>query len=88
MRVGRVASAAGVLLLAGGADHDGVLHGSLAAGVEGAHVENVDALHLSEDFETLETGGLLEVGGHGAGLGTRSAEVILGSDLWREKRNC
>lgn len=81
MRVGRVAGAAEVLLLAGGADRDGVLHRALAAGIEGAHVENVDTLHLSEDFETLETSRLLEVGRDGAGLGTRSQQVVLSLDL-------
>lgn len=79
--VGGRAGAASELLLAGGADQDGVLQGSLAAGVEGAHVEDVDALHLSEDFETLETGGLFEIGGDGAGLATGSDEVLLDLDL-------
>lgn len=80
--VGGRAGAASELLLAGGADQDGVLQGSLAAGVEGAHVEDVDALHLSEDFETLETGGLFEIGGDGAGLATGSNEVLLDLDLY------
>lgn len=81
MGVGRVAGAAGKLLVAGGAHQDGVVHGSPAAGVERAHVEDVDALHLSEDLETLKTGGLLEVGGDGAGLGAGAEEVVLGLDL-------
>lgn len=54
---------------------------TLAGGIEGAHVEDVDALHLSENLETLETGGLLEIGGDAAGLGTRSVKVILALDL-------
>ncbi|KAK1241920.1 hypothetical protein MKX07_007743 [Trichoderma sp. CBMAI-0711] len=76
-----VAGAAGKLLVAGGAHQNGVVQGSLAARVEGAHVEDVDALHLSENLETLETGGLLEVGGDGAGLGAGAEEVVLGLDL-------
>lgn len=76
-----IAGAASKLLIASGAHQDGVLHGSLTAGVEGSHVEDVNALHLSEDFQTLKTGGLLEVGRDGAGLATRSDEVVLGLDL-------
>lgn len=54
---------------------------TLAGGIEGAHVEDVDALHLSENLETLETGGLLEIGGDVAGLGTGTEQVVLGLDL-------
>jgi hypothetical protein len=50
------------------------------AGVEGPHVEDVDALHLSEDFEALETGRLLGVGGDGTGLSTLGDEVLHGLD--------
>lgn len=52
-----------------------------AGGIKGLHVENVDALHLAENLETLETGGLLEIGGDSAGGGTGAEEVILGLDL-------
>jgi hypothetical protein len=76
VRVGGRAGAAGVLLVAGGADEDGVLEGALARRVERPHVEDVDALHLSEDLETLDTGGLLQIGGDGAGGGTGSDEVV------------
>ncbi len=82
MRVDRVAGATEVLLITSRADRDGVFHRSLAAGVEGAHVEDVDALHLSEDFETLETGGLLKIGRDGAGLSTRAEEIILRLDFY------
>lgn len=51
------------------------------AGVEGPHVEDVDALHLSEDLETLETSRLLGVGGDGTGLGTLGEQVVHGLDL-------
>jgi len=50
------------------------------AGIEGPHVEDVDALHLSEDFETLETGRLLGVGRDGTGLSTLGDEVLHGLD--------
>lgn len=55
---------------------------TLAGGIKGTHVEDVNALHLSDEFQTLETGGLLDIGGNGTGLGTRSEEVILGLDLY------
>lgn len=54
---------------------------TLSACVEGLHVEDVDALHLSEDFETLETGGLVNVGGDGTGLGTSGHKVMVVLDL-------
>ena len=50
-------------------------------GVEGPHVEDVDALRLSENFETLQTGGLLEIGGNGTGGGTRADEIVDGLDV-------
>lgn len=81
MRVGRVSSATSKLLIASGADGNGVLHGSEARGVERAHVEDVHALHLSENLETLDTGGLLEIGGNGAGLSARTVEILLALDL-------
>ena len=54
---------------------------TLAGGVKGTHVEDVDALHLSDKLETLETGGLDVVGGDGSGLGSRGNQVLLGLDL-------
>lgn len=83
--VDRVSGAAGKLLVAGGADQDGVFHGSQAGGVKRAHVEDVDALHLAENFQTLQTGGLLEVGGNGTGGGARAKEILLGPDLCSAK---
>lgn len=74
-------SAASKLLITGGAEGDGVLHSAQTAGVEGTHVEDVDALHLTQDLETLQTGSLLEIGGDGAGLGARTEEVLLALDL-------
>jgi hypothetical protein len=76
VRVGGDAGAAGVLLVAGGADDDGVVEGALARRVQRPHVEDVDALHLSEDLETLDTGGLLEVGRDGSGGRTGADEVV------------
>lgn len=81
VRVGREASATGELLVTGGADGDGVLHCAQAARVERAHVEDVNALHLAENLETLETGSLLEVGGHGTRLSAGADKVLFAVDL-------
>lgn len=59
---------------------------TLAGGIKGTHVEDVNALHLSDEFQTLETGGLLEIGGNGTGLGTGSKEVVLDLDLYIRTR--
>lgn len=81
VRVGGETSAAGELLLTSGSDHDGILHRSEAASVERAHVEDVDALHLTENLETLDTSGLLEIGRDSSGGSTRTEEILLSSDL-------
>jgi hypothetical protein len=54
---------------------------TLAGGIEGAHVEDVNALHLSDEFQTLETSGLVKIAGNGTGLTTRGDKVILSLDL-------
>jgi hypothetical protein len=51
------------------------------AGVQWPHVEDVNALHLSEDFETLETGGLLGIGRNRTRLRTGWEKISLGFDL-------
>lgn len=81
VRVSRVTSAAGILLLAGRADGDGILHGALARSIQRPHVEDIDALHLAENLETLDTGRLLQVRGHGTLLGTGAEKVIYGLDI-------
>jgi hypothetical protein len=54
---------------------------TLPGGIKRPHVEDVNALHLSDEFETLEAGGMLNVGRDGTGLGTWGDEVLLGLDL-------
>lgn len=44
----------------------GALDGVLGSD-DGAEVENVDTVHLTEQLESSQTGLLLEVSGHGAG---------------------
>lgn len=54
---------------------------TLPASIERAHVEDINTLHLSKNFETLKTSSLLEIGGHGTRLSTLGEKVGLGSDL-------
>jgi len=51
------------------------------ASVQRPHVEDVDALHLAENFQTLQTGSLLKVGRDGTGGTTRREKVVLILDL-------
>jgi hypothetical protein len=82
--VGRRAGAAGILLVTSGADDDGVVEGAPARSIKRPHIEDIDALHLSEYFETLDTGSLLEVGGDGAGRSTRANKVIDALDVYEQ----
>lgn len=52
-----------------------------AGSIQWLHVENINAIHLSEDFQTLKTGGLLEIGWNGANWGSWWTKVGLGLDL-------
>lgn len=81
MAIRRKARAASKLLVAETANADGVLHGAAARGVERLHVEDVDALHLAQDLEAVETGRLVEVGRDRASGGAWGKEVGFGLDL-------
>lgn len=54
---------------------------TLSRSVQGPHVENVNALHFTDEFETLETGGLVDVRGDSSGLGTGGHQVFFGFDF-------
>lgn len=82
MGVGRVASATGVLLIASSVDKDGVLQRSLAGSIKRLHIEHVNAPHLSEQFQSLKTGSLLEITGNLTGLTSGGKEVIFGLHLF------
>lgn len=58
-----------------GENEDGVGLGAEAARVQRLVVENADALELTQELETLKTGGLLDIGGHGSGLSTGTVEL-------------
>jgi hypothetical protein len=66
---------------------EGDLH-TLSGSIEGSHVEDVNALHLSDKFQTLKTGGLLDVRRDGAGLSTRSNEVLFTLDICKVIIKC
>jgi len=76
-----VTCAAEVLLVTEGLDHDWVVECSFSTGVQWSHVEHVNSLHLSENLESLKTGGLFEVGGNGTGLTSRWEKVLFALDL-------
>lgn len=58
---------------------------TLPGSVQGPHVEDVNALHLSDELQTLETGGLLDVGRDGAGLRSGGDEVFFAFDFCRRR---
>lgn len=55
---------------------------TFSACVQGLHVEDVEALHLSQDLQSLETSCLLKVGRDGAGFGAGWEEVGFGFDVY------
>merc|ERR1712230_217536 len=75
------ASAANVLLVTERTHDNRVVEGTDTASVQRPHVEDVDALHLAENFQTLQTGSLLKVGRDGTGGTTRREKVVLILDL-------
>jgi hypothetical protein len=46
------------------------------------HIEDVDALHLSEDFQALKASGLLEIRGDRAGFCSGGNQVFHRLDLY------
>jgi hypothetical protein len=55
---------------------------TFAGRVQWPHVEDINALHLSQDLQPLETGGLLEVGGDGTRWSSGADEVLGLLDLY------
>ena len=64
-----------------GEDLDGLNKGAETGGVEGLKVEHLNTLEGTEDLKTLETGGLVDVGGDLAGL--RALAVDFGGGMLR-----
>lgn len=54
---------------------------TLSGSIKRPHVEDVNTLHLSDKFETLKTGSLLNIGRDGTGFGTRGNQVFFGLDF-------
>jgi hypothetical protein len=51
------------------------------ASIQWPHIEDVDTLHLSENFETLKTSGLFGIRGNSTRLSTWGKKVGLGLDF-------
>lgn len=51
-------------------DHERVLHRALALENRVLHVENIHTFHFTQKLESLQTGGLVDIRGDRAGLGT------------------
>lgn len=49
--------------------------------IQRPHVKDIHALHLAQNFQALETGGLLQIGRDGAGLAAGGHEVGFRIDL-------
>lgn len=58
---------------------------TLPGGIKRPHIEDIDALHLSDELQTLKTGGLLEVGWDLARLGTGADQFFFVLDLCSKK---
>ncbi len=54
---------------------------TLPRGIQRPHIKDIDAVHLAEDFHSLQARGLLEVGRDGAGFSTRANNVLLRPDI-------
>jgi hypothetical protein len=81
VRIGREAGAAGVLLVSERLDHDWVVKSALPAGIQRLHVEDINTLHLAQDFQALQSGSLIEIGRDGANGRSGRKEVGVGLDL-------
>ena len=66
MTICGIPRASAVLLVPRTPHDDRIVHRPQATSIERLHVEDIDALHLAEDFETIEACCLFEVGGDGA----------------------
>ncbi len=52
-----------------------------SAGIQRFHIKDVDALHLAQDLEPFQPGGLFEIGGDGPGRGAGGQEILFGFDI-------
>ena len=82
MRIRGIPCTPQILLIAKRLHNDGIVERALARSVERLHVEDVDALHFTQDLETLETGRLFQICRDGAGRGAGGEEVGFALDLW------
>lgn len=52
-----------------------------SARVQRLHVEYVDSIHLSEDFQALKTSSLFEISGYSSGSCTRRQKILFTMDF-------
>lgn len=55
---------------------------TLPGSIQRLLVESVVTLHLTDEFETVETSGLFNIGGDGARFAARRYEVVFLVDFW------
>ena len=55
--------------------------GTFSGSIQRLHIKNIDSLHLSQDFKSLETGRLVKVGGDGSGDCTGTDEIGFALDF-------
>jgi len=70
-----------VLLVTETPDPDGVCHRAHAVRRQRLHIENVDSFLLSEDFKTVQTSSLFNIGRHGSGLGSRGHQILFAVNI-------
>ena len=54
---------------------------TMSASIQRPHIEDINPLHLSQNLQPLQTGGLFEIGRDGAWRRTGSYEVTICVDL-------
>jgi len=81
VRVSGVAGTASILLITEALDDNWVVQRAFARGIQWLHVEDINALHLSQNLQSLQPSRLLEIRWHGADCCSRTDEVFLRLDL-------
>ena len=56
--------------------------------IQRSHIEDVYTLHLAQDLEAFETGGLFEIGGNGSWRGAGREEVVFRVDFYVGISDC
>ena len=81
MAICGIARAARILLIAEAPDNNRIVERAHATCIQRLHVEDIDILHLTQDLESIQARGLLEVGRDGARSGAGREEILFRGDL-------